>query len=68
MTETVNAIGLNHNVVRMGGFHLPMSAIGSLGYLMNGSGLEEALQEVYGSTTVQHMMTGKAIAHALGGL
>ena len=34
---------------------------------MEGSGLEEALQRVYGKNAVEHIMTGKAIARSLRG-
>ena len=51
-------------VCRLGGFHTLMSFLGSIGDLMEGSGLEEALQRVYGKNAVDHMMTGKAIARA----
>ena len=54
-------------VCRLGGFHTLMSFLGSVGDLMAGSGIEEALQEVYGSNAVSHMMSGKAIARALRG-
>ncbi|KAK6167125.1 hypothetical protein SNE40_021223 [Patella caerulea] len=32
---------------------------------MRGSGIEEAMMEVYGENTVPHIMSGKAIARAL---
>ena len=44
--------------VRLGGFHLAMSFLGSIGYLMEGSGLREA---------VNHMMSGHAYSRALRG-
>ena len=34
-------------ICRLGGFHLLMSFLGSVGHLMGGSGLEELLHEVY---------------------
>ena len=54
-------------VYRLGGFHTLMSFIGSIGYMMSGSGLEEALGQVYAENTVPHMMSGKAYARAVRG-
>ena len=44
-----------------------MSFLGSIGSMMKGSGLEEALEQVYGPNAVAHMMTGKAVSRALRG-
>ena len=52
-------------VIRLGGFHLLMSAVGSAFSLMKASGIEEAMMEVYGVNVVPQMMCGKAIARAL---
>ena len=52
-------------VCRLGGFHMLMSFIGSVGSLMSGSGLVEAMEVNYGPNAVQRMITGKAIAHAI---
>ena len=54
-------------VCRLGGFHLLMSFMGSIGTVMAGSGLSEALESCYGCNTVTHMMTGKAYARAIRG-
>ena len=52
-------------VCRLGGFHALMSFIGSVGNLMNGSGIEELFAEVYAENSVIHMLSGKAVARAL---
>ncbi|ELT96415.1 hypothetical protein CAPTEDRAFT_203052 [Capitella teleta] len=52
-------------VVRMNGFHLLMSFMGSVGYIMGGSGLEVLWESVYAPASVVHMMTGHAYVHAL---
>ena len=65
-TEIANAMSLSI-VLILGGFHLMMSYVGSLGFVMKGSGLQEALETIYGSNTVKHMFTGKATARALRG-
>ena len=49
----------------MGGFHTLMSFIGSIGYVMGESGLEEVLTEVYAAKSVLHMLSGKAYAKAV---
>ena len=58
---------LKHIVLRLGGFHMQMSFLGSIGHLMAGSGLHELLEVVYASNTVNHMMTGKAVSRAVRG-
>lgn len=54
-------------VLKLGGFHMEMSFVGSIGYLMSGSGLVNLLETVYASTAVSHMMSGKSIARAVRG-
>ena len=54
-------------VLRLGGFHIQMSYLGSIGYIMSGSGLTELLELIYASNTVPHMLSGKAIARAVRG-
>ena len=54
-------------VARLGGFHSLMSFLGSLGRLMDGSGLEKLLEVIYGKNTIVHIFSGKAIARALRG-
>ena len=64
--EIVKAKNVNM-VVMLGGFHLLMSFLGSIGEVMKGSGLEDALEELYGKSTVPHLISGKAVARALRG-
>ena len=52
-------------VLGPGWFHMDMSFLGSIGNLMAGSGLQEVLQVVYVSNTVNHMLSGKAVSRAL---
>ena len=54
-------------VCRLSGFHTVMSFLGSIGSVIKGSGLEEALETTYGPDTVTHMMSGKAISRARRG-
>lgn len=52
-------------VCMLGGFHLLMSFIGSIGSLMKKSGLEESMEQIYAKNTVPHIISGKAISRAL---
>jgi hypothetical protein len=56
---------LKRIVVRLGGFHVLMSLMGSIGYVMGGSGQADLWETVYAPNTVIHMMTGHAYARAL---
>ena len=44
-----------------------MSFMGSIGSMMKGSGIEEALGTVYGSNIVTHIISGKAVSRVLQG-
>ena len=52
-------------VCRLGGFHLLMSFLGSIGTLMNGSGLDEILEQVYATNVVPHIQPRKHILELL---
>ena len=52
-------------ILRLGGLHLEMSFLGSIGHLM--SGLKELLSTVYAEQTVPHSLSGKAISRAIRG-
>jgi hypothetical protein len=54
-------------VVRLGGFHMLMSVLGSVGHMMRGSGLENILSIIYGPNTVEHVLSGKGYARAIRG-
>ena len=54
-------------VCRLGGFHMLMSFLGSVGKIMDGSGLEKVWEEVYAPNSIPHMLAGKATARALRG-
>lgn len=58
---------LQEITLMLGTFHTLMNVLGAIGTLMNGSGLFEILEEIYGSNTVVHMMTGKAVSRAIRG-
>lgn len=54
-------------VLRLGGFHIMMSFLGSIGHLMADSGLQELLELIYAKNAVVHMLSGKAVARAIRG-
>ena len=45
-------------VVRLGGLHTLMNFVGAIGYMMRGSGLESALEYIFGKNTGEHILTG----------
>ncbi|XP_075210330.1 uncharacterized protein LOC142317661 [Lycorma delicatula] len=57
--------GLNNVVVRLGGFHLLISFLGSIGKIMSGSGLEELWATIYTEGSIPQMLLGKAYARAV---
>ena len=64
--EIVRAAKLNV-VCRLGGFHMTMSFLGSVGSMMSGSRLSDVLELIYGPNAVIQMMHGKAVSRALRG-
>lgn len=56
---------LSRVVVRLGGFHLLLSFLGSVGHIMAGSGLEEMWANIYAKNSVVHMLSGRAYSRAL---
>jgi len=55
---------LHKIVLVLGGFHTEMSFMGTIGKLMAGSGLKEAISQVYAEGSVELMLSGKAVARA----
>ena len=49
----------------LGGFHSLMSFVGSVGFSMEGSGLEKVFETVYGKNTVTHTFPGNTISRTL---
>ena len=44
-----------------------MSILGSAGRVMKGSGLEDALEEIYGKSTVTYLISGKTVSGPIRG-
>ena len=58
---------LHSVVVRLGDFHAEMSFLGSIGHLMKCSGIENLLQVIYASNTVDHILSCKVVSRAVRG-
>ena len=54
-------------ILNLGGFHTDMSYLGTIGHIMQSSGLKEMLCLVYPENTVRHMLSGKAVYRAMRG-
>ena len=54
-------------VVRLGGFHVLLSFLSSIGHLMRGSGLEDVLGVLYGKNVVDNVLHGKDYERAIRG-
>lgn len=52
-------------VVRLGGFHLFMSYLGAIGYVISGSGLEDLWSVAHASESMKKMMTGHSFARSV---
>jgi len=52
-------------ILKLGGFHTIMNFLGSIGHLMDGSGLDDLMGQVYATDTVPHMLSGKAISRSI---
>jgi len=56
---------LSNVIVRLGGFHLLMSFLGCIGYLMTNSGLQEILDTICAPNSVEKLLTGHAYSRAV---
>ena len=56
---------LKNIVVLLGSFHTLMNVLGTIGHLMNGSGIRNLLEVIYGENAVTHILTGKAVDRAV---
>ena len=54
-------------ILLLGSFHTLMNLLGAIGTLMEGSGLKEILETIFGENAVVHIMSGKAVQRALRG-
>ncbi|XP_031335335.1 uncharacterized protein LOC116165167 isoform X2 [Photinus pyralis] len=56
---------LQHVILRLGGFHLLMSFMGAVGFIMEGSGLSELFNLIYAAVSTEKLLTGHAYARAV---
>ena len=56
---------LSKIVLLLGNCHAQMSFLGTIGYLMANSGLNEAFETCYAENSVVHMLRGKAYSRAV---
>ncbi|KYM99414.1 hypothetical protein ALC62_09846 [Cyphomyrmex costatus] len=56
---------LSSVIARLGGFHLLMSFLGSIGFIMDGSGLKEAFCEIYAENSADKALSGHAYSRAI---
>ena len=56
---------LQNVVIRLGGFHLVMSFMGAIGFIMQGSGLSDLFNTIYAAISTEKIMTGHAYAKAV---
>lgn len=49
---------LSKIIVRLGGFHLLISLLGSIGYIMADSGLKEVFSTIYAPNSMDKMLNG----------
>lgn len=59
--------GLSNIIARLGGFHLLMSFLGSIGFIMDGSGLKEAFSVIYAENSAEKALAGHAYSRAIRG-
>ena len=70
-SEIVNAVTddsqIRDVILLLGTFHTFMNVLGATGTLMDGTGLKEIMETVYGENAFVHMMSGKAVQRAFRG-
>jgi len=58
---------LKNVIPRLGGFHLLMSFLGAIGFIMDGSGLKELFNVIFAMNSIDKIMGGHAYYRALRG-
>ena len=54
-------------VMKLGPFYQLMNFLECIGATMNNFGLSDIIKTIYGSNTIEHMISGKAISRAIQG-
>ena len=67
-SEVMNAVAddspIRNVILLLGTFHTFMNLLGAIGSLMDGSGLKEIMETVYGENAITHILSGKAVQRA----
>ena len=58
---------LSQIILNLGAFHTDMSFLGTIGHIMQSSGLKQLLTLVYPENTIRHIFSGKAVYRAMRG-
>ena len=53
--------------MRLGGFHTLMSFLGSIGFVMEGSGLKEAFNQIFAENSAEKALIGHVFSRAVRG-
>ena len=64
LNENADSI-LKQTILMLGGFRTTMSYLGSVGNIMEGSGLKAVMELVYAGNAVEHILNGKAYARGV---
>lgn len=67
IVQTTCHENLKNVVPILGGFHLLMSFLGSIGAIMDGSGIKEMLSLIYAENSIPYILNGKAYSRAVRG-
>lgn len=55
---------LKKMVLRLGGFHMCLRFLGSIGHIIFGSSLQETFELIFAKNAVPHILSGKAVSRA----
>lgn len=58
---------LSNVIIRLGAFHLIISFLGCISFIMKGSGLKELLSTIYAPNSIDKMLTGQTYVRAIRG-
>ena len=61
LQKLTDADTLKNIAVLLGSFHTLMNVLDAIGHLLNGSGIRNLLEVIYGEDAVTHILTGKAV-------
>lgn len=56
-----------YSLLLIGGFHKLMSFLGGIEFIMDGSGLKEALNEIYAERSTEKLLTGRIYSRVIRG-